>query len=465
MDPYAAPRRQQPWGLIVALAVLVVLAVVVAAVTTVLGVLGARPAPRSGPLAQVTYTGDPGVAGQELLGSMRVKPAPGWRVTLDSVLPNADEPRVTDYVGRIENRAYFVVDDWHAPQGAPGNWVIAVDVTTGALPYPPIALAGNGRTRCFLNGPSRLLCLESVATDDETMLFDGYVLDTDGGTVLTSGPTDLNPFVADGSYKVEQIGDYAVATQKNTGAHGIGDTGEFTWTVPGDYVDALDGSRFPGDPPANVGVISDGDTNRAFSASDGTVLLESAATMRPFIGGFVADSKRGSYDFYDEQGTKIGHFERPRGITTVLSTSGQLPWLTVDLEQSMLFDDHGIPMALLDADSLIRSRVVGDYLFTTPVGGAGNQPQDTVWDRYDLKTGEKTSCHGLPLELTDYVGSDGRVVLGTFRGIGSERLVAVDTGTCREVWTIDEALDTWMIGSTLVQSSANGSEIIELAPS
>ena len=451
--PPAPPRRNATWlivGLVGAVVLVVVLAIAV--------VLIVRPFARSNDVPAVSYSGTLGVPGQHLLAPMAAQPSPGWRLDLKGLLPGSVTPKAESFVGRIEDTGYFVVADYKGGSGLPEMWVLGVDVTSGTPTFPPVRLSGWGEVTCYLNGPRRVLCLQH-AGDDET--FDAYVIDSERGAVLSHAPTRLSPF------DVRQVGDYAVAVQDDTGAHGIGDQAQLTWSVTGTSVllSEVDGRYFPGDPPANVAVLTTDGPDRAFSAVDGTVLVQSDGRIEPFVGGVVVQSQPGTnaFDVYDDHGGVVGHYAAPGRHTAVSTGPGQLPEVALDLDGTqVVLDPRGVPMAVLKTTTLRNSRIIGSALFTTT---DVNPTGETEWEKFDLKTGQRVStCRGLPLGQREYIGSDGNVVIGAF-GLPNESrtLVAVDTDTCGNAWTIDDLADAWSVGYTLVQSRPATGELVGVA--
>lgn len=60
------------------------------------------------------------------------------------------------------------------------------------------------------------------------------MVDTERGTSIFDGPTELRISTCRNHPFVGQSGDYAVATMGGEGAYGVGAQADLTWFVPGD---------------------------------------------------------------------------------------------------------------------------------------------------------------------------------------------------------------------------------------
>jgi hypothetical protein len=456
------------WPLKLVIAVPVVVIAVTIAVTWLVGGRSFSP---SQEYPQINYGGPVGVPGQVLLAPLRSRPVAGWRINLGDALPGTSAPRA-DLFGEIGDTAYFAVVD--APTDrAPQTWALGVDVLTGSVVFPPVAL-GVGAANCFTNGPRRLVCANRLSGNDVQL----WVVDTATGAVLHRGATDLRASPAgDDNPELRQVGDYLVASRKGTGTYGIGDQGQPTWTVPGDgdgsFHSTLRRWDFPGDPPSHLAVTKTGDEYTVFSVVDGTVLAEDLTRMpTPVVGGYLVDDDEYRSNrtlFFDEQGAEVGQYEPPSGFTAVSVTDGQLPVMSVSGtgadDGQVVLTNTGVPTEHIAADSAGRSnRFIGGAVFVSPE--YSDSSPEAVWTKFDLRSGDKTSeCTGLPLAGGDYIGSDGAVVVGVFdrrpRDSANRPVSAFDTTTCEKLWELPSS-PMWAIGRTLVRSTPG--EISSLVP-
>lgn len=432
-------------------------------------------------LEQVSYMGEVGVPGQTLLPSLRQQPVPGWRIDLKSLLPGIAEPQV-EHVGDVGTRGYFTVIPKGQPAGEGRAWLLGVDVAQGVPAFAPVQIDNPAQLKCFLNGPARVLCLNEFYA---TAPAQAWVIDTQAGTVLSHGPSTLN--VAGFGAKagtIAQVGNYAVAYEPANGWHGIGDQGQFTWTITAvdDTITALDPQ--PGMPPNHIGVAKiDKDRSAAFSAVDGKLLRKSSGKLLPVVGGFVERDRENptaryisaSFAFFNEEGQRIGRYHNQDGYPDLLNPgnyrgSTELPVLSLSFsKQVLVLDNRGTPMTVVHVDSQSSPealRFVGGSVYLTESSGTAGK-NAAVSERFDLRTGNRvSSCTGLPVE-DGFIGSDGTVVLGHPKPASDETevpTVAVDSTTCTVLWQIAEPASMWAVGSTLVQSLPRTAELVSLVP-
>ncbi|ORA32556.1 hypothetical protein BST20_24430 [Mycobacterium branderi] len=427
-------------------------------------------------LPPVNYAGRPGVPGQVLLPPLRSQPVRGWRVDVKSMLPADAVVSSIEYFGNVAEKAYFTIEAIERADLPTRTWVLGVDVSSGATVFAPVEIGGD-YADCYVNGPHRVVCLTKIGDiDSGADLGDVWVIDADAGKVIAHGPTDLRPNKGEPPhFEVTQAGDYAIASQYDVGTYGIGDQGQRSWFVAGQGTGLylFPKKDFPGDPPSNLAMTSKGHRPPSvFSVADGTVVAEAIdGWVKLFMGGYVVNRKEDPelFEFYDQRGAKAGQYRTPGHAIATASDVGELPVLTFNLnrrdETQLVFDHRGAPMAVVQTRLTGHAaRFLGPYLYARTTGDPDSP--DAVWDKFDLKTGSRvSSCHGLPLDDTTFVGSDGTIVIGRFyHSAGSDPLIAVDTNTCDVVWQIPHSPPMWTIGKTLVQASPDNAEITSLVP-
>ncbi|MBS9534127.1 hypothetical protein KIH27_11075 [Mycobacterium sp. M1] len=450
--PTPSARSGPRWYWIVG-SVVVALAVVVAGARAFGSFFGAVDIP------PVSYPGKPGVAGQQLLPSMRTKPVTGWTIDINALLPEPGKPgaQFTEYVGSVGDKAYFVLEDLTR---ATDRWLLGVDVVHGRPLFTPVQI-GAGLSTCLTNGPDRVICLSET---DSRNGYEIFVVDADAGRIITNAPTDLKPSIRDESdLTVEQLGAYAVAIGYHGGTHGIGDDGKPTWFVEGD-------DRPSSISPEFAVTQAKGGPTTVFSTADGTVAATVPGHVTPYSGGFLVTDPEHlqGFRFYDERGRVVGQYQPPKGAIAIEESNGKLPWLSFRHggrgETQLIFDGRGTPMVIVQVEmSPNASRFLGANLF---IGNRSARDDPAgVWDKFDLKTGARvSSCPGLPLGHR-FVGSDGAVVIGQFADQSSSApLVAVDSDTCAVLWQIDKPPPMWAVGATLVAAPSGTGTLVSLVP-
>lgn len=470
MAPSGRPpgtRRRWPW---IVAAIVVVVAVAVAAVVLLF--------PRDGGDAEQQAV-PIGVPGQVLLPSLREQPVVGWRVDLAALLPDVQGASLSARVaGHIETRGYFKILAVGDTDSLERQWVVGIDLATGTPLFAPVELGANSGTNCYVNGPQRLVCTSSFGNGDPPL---AWVIDSVTGAVIYTGPTDLKSGISDSDgFKLTQIGDYVVAAKKRVGWYGVGDQGQTTWFVAGlgdEAVDRVQADQFPGDRVANIAATPGTDNSwTVFSSVDGSQLISNhgAGWLSPLVGGgFVVMDRQSpaGFQFYDARGARVGEWRPQEGTSAELAVGAdQLAVVTLsDLGGSsakqVTLTGDGRVMAETNSQSLgYGIRIIGDYMFAA--GADTETDPDTVWNKFDLKTGNPvSSCAALPLARNDFVGSDGTVVLGRQSKPGHPLdgiLRAVDSNTCQTLWQIPNPPEMITIGTTLVQTPRG--EISSLVP-
>jgi hypothetical protein len=118
----------------------------------------------------------------------------------------------------------------------------------------------------------------------------------------------------------------------------------------------------------------------------------------------------------------------------------------------------------------VASRLVGSTLFTKldePFTDI-NEPMIDKWQQYDLRTGAQGKSCAFDM-IADYLGSDGTVgVFEKGNAAVGRRTEARDLATCDELWSIASPAgsfrDVWQVGTTLMQLSDDGKELMSLVP-
>ena len=411
----------------------------------------------------VSYPGTPEAPGP-LLASLREKPVPGWSVDLRELHPEAGSAYI-EYLGATGEHAFFVSETFSRSKDplVRHGWLLGLDVTTGRQLFPAVP-TGDVDSQCYRNGPHRVLCLSKREQGTPGYRYENYVIDADSGRVLNHGPTELVPrFSGGGPWEVQQVGDYAVIAREGDGIHGIGDDGRPSWFSAG-----------TGRVNIAVGGFATVDSGSGhytvLSLADGTVAAPGEGVPYLYADGFAVNERSKHTEtvrFYDRSGAQIGEYRLPKGASAYLGSDGLLPWLTFNLyqddETQLIFDARGVPMVAVRAGAGAQpSKLIGANVYVEPAGSS--DAPTAVWPKYSLRTGERVSaCAGLP--LSDYIGSDGTVVLGRLRtDAASGPAIAVDTNTCTTLWQIDEPSPMWAIGSTLVTAPMHGTTISALVP-
>jgi hypothetical protein len=145
-----------------------------------------------------------------LASSMREQPVPGWTTTVAELgLPLGTVVRPVDHIGDLG--IYLGITD-------EGWWLFGLNVTSGKRSFGPVRLGAAGNATnfsCFVNGPPLVLCVRQAA--DPGAPSAAWVIDTDSGRMVFDGPTDLQVAQDEGRPRLEQIGDYTIATMTGKG--------------------------------------------------------------------------------------------------------------------------------------------------------------------------------------------------------------------------------------------------------
>lgn len=326
--------------------------------------------------------------------------------------------------------------------------------------------------KCLLNGPDALLCLRDDPQNDTAM-----VIDSRSGAVTYAGPTDLRTMP--GTLTVRQVGTYAVAVTQHQGVYGIGPRAETTWFVPGEG--KVDYSSMPGGGGAGPDLLTQtvrkqrSSTDVLFSARSGALVVpqtndgDEVHDVMVYPGGFaariVSSDRDDRVDFFDETGRRTGaQLEDASLIPDALD----LPVIRTLTDEWAIYSATGESLLEMPGPIPVATRLVGSTLFAKfdePFTDV-HEPMIDKWRQYDLRTGAQGKSCAFDMG-TDYLGSDGTV--GVFEkgtpavGLTTE---AHDLATCDELWSIASPAgslrDVWQVGTTLVQLSDDGKELMSL---
>ncbi|MDT5110779.1 MAG: hypothetical protein QOK33_4513 [Mycobacterium sp.] len=382
-----------------------------------------------------------------LTSSMRKQPVPGWQISAEQLgLPPGGVPKL---IGNVGDRGIFL--------GITGTgwWLAGVDVATGKRLFPAVELGRPDDAlgfNCFVNGPKMVLCIREDR--DPAKPARAWVVDTDHGSTIFDGPTELRIPPFDNHPTVEQRGDYAVATVSGEGVHGVGPHAELTWFVPG-------GGHLSGEKdwehdaaPQSLAAQDGGPSSSTyvvFSLADGTAVkpqvpqgvLLSQAIIYP--GGFGYEySVNGEFSstqvrFFDDTGKALG---QPDFKGTILTGSRDVPMVTTPSKDVVLTLD-GHELLELAATPGLEARLVGQRLFVT---GGGD---DRHWRQYDLQSGATEKTCDIEGIGSYYIASDGEVAV--LMGDDSAA-VGYDLATCDKLWSIPSSVqDVWRVNTTLIE--------------
>jgi hypothetical protein len=408
------------------------------------------------------------------LQSMREMPVTGWRTaTSDLGLPpdalfvtGPTAAQSSPLVGFVGNRSYFLATGTRTASW----WLVGLDTRTGEALFPPVSLASDTTYRpdCYLNGPSSVLCVRPGGSAHVA-----WIIDTLSGGVLFHGPTSLTQ--QPGHNSVEQVGIYAVASQKGQGAFGVGNRSQTTWMVGGNG-EVNQGYRAQSDlgEPA-LGTQNTGGAATArktvFRLSDGKVLSPESFSENQgldaaiYPGGFavevspagrLADPDR--VVFFDPEGRQIGHVDTTGSLAT---DSRNLPMI-VTTQGTTVYTVRGDPLAHISSDGAAPDTVLIGSRLMVNLGGGATSPE---WTQFDLQTGSQgPTCQ---VNFSNYLGTDGAVAVLRILDPASGRIAkAVDLANCQTLWTLqarpDSHAQVWRVNSTLVQVSDDGTELVSL---
>lgn len=389
---------------------------------------------------------------QDLLSApMSQAPVPGWTITAESLGLPPDA--VMRPVGDVGDEGIFQAvagDSW---------WLFGLNVATGEKTFDPIRLGSLGGSvdfDCFLSAPPSVLCVRQPP--NLSLPSSASVVDTSTGAVTFDGPTPLR--IAAGEYqpRLEQIGDYVIATVSGEGVHGVGSRAELTWFVPGDGTlptQFTEPDR--GSPVSTLAVQGSGEAaSVVFSVVDGAVIepdLPDGAEMKRAVvypGGFgyeyhpAGDVTKDRVAFFDDTGAKLS---TPDTDGTLESGSVDLPMVRTKTSRVVFTLDGLQLLDLGPALPAAEARLIGSKFYVSASSDGRN------WQQYDLASGAAgQTCEGDALGY-QFIGSDGEVAVASAPDVLAQ---GVDLSTCEVLWSlpgseVNVAKDLWSVNTTLVQ--------------
>lgn len=446
-------RGARRWWLVVA-----VLLATAAALAAVIGLRSTRSGqPQAAP--PLVAPQPLGLPKQLLLSTpMREQPVIGWRVTASELgLPAGTVFRP---VGNVADRGYFlgITDE--------GWWIVGLEVTNGRRLFAPVWLGRSEQAldfNCFVNGPTMLLCIRSGGDAPRR----AWVVNTENGSLVFDGATDLQLESAENQHKVMQVGDHVVVAVVGEGVHGVGPHAELTWFVPGSGL--LDQPvEWPSDLGPSTLAAQQGfeGPDVILSVVDGTVVTPSTragsevgdAVVYP--GGFgysyrEPGDNQDQVEFFDQSGRALSNSPLT-GL--LLRTSSDVP--IVETESQL--DVHALDgRRLLEIPKPVLqpyARLIGTSLFVT------SDERQRSWQQYDLRTGTM----GRTCDIEDlgygYIASDGAVALLAGRRTPAH---AIDLTTCDELWSLPGYPDgtvqeVWRVNTMLLGRADD--ELFALVP-
>jgi len=325
---------------------------------------------------------------------------------------------------------------------------------------------------CYQNGPAAAVCVTATDPTIGNHLVVS-VLDLDRGTTTFTGPTDFNSFgtlhvgssLPSGSHpRLIRVGNYRgesrlVASVEDKGVYGVGPHADLTWFAPGNgQVLVPNDLQVTNTPPLTLAVGGPTDSDpkfRVFSVIDGTDLTPTAPPHTVLKRAIVYN---GGYAYqYEEGNTSAG--------VLFYDTTGQLVARQHADHYPVLLDNAAMPI-ILDAGTFRVYTATGRLLASIPADSAYtyspsfqaigtklfawlNYSNGEHWQQRDLLTGKpQNTC---AINLSDYIGSDGRIVL-TDNDAGM--MIASEMSTCHTLWKIP--IRDWIIeqvGTTLIRES------------
>jgi hypothetical protein len=397
-------------------------------------------------------TTEPELPSQALLSSsMRQQPVPGWTVTVSELdLPPGTVVRPVANVG---DRGIFlgITDE--------GWWLIGLDVTSGRRIFGPVQLGPKDDAtdfNCYVNGPPNVLCIRQGP--DQSVPSTAWIIDTNSGTKVFDGPSDLRLARVEGQPKVEQVGDHVIAGIDGKGVYGVGVRGDLTWFVPGNGMLTAQFTKSVRDVESSPLAVqgSGGAADVIFSVINGAVVKPAVPQDfqlgRAFVypGGFAyqytptGDIFDDRVALFDDTGRRLDD-QSLRG--TLDGGSRDLPLLSARAGRTLLTIGGRHLLELPPSLPPVDARLIGSRYF---IAADANHSQ---WQQFDLATrAAGKTCEGHSLGY-DYIASDGDVAVAT-----DDRLSAkgIDLATCDVLWSTpgprpDEAIEVWKMNTTLIQ--------------
>lgn len=394
-----------------------------------------------------------------LTSSMRQQPVRGWSLTVSELgLPPGTDIRP---VGSMEDRGVFLGisnDGW---------WLLGIDVDNGRRLFGPLRLgSAEGATdfKCFVNAPPDVLCVRQMS--DLAAPATAWVVNTSTGKLRYEGPTDVRVAAAQGRPRLEQVGNYAVATIEGKGMYGVGPHGEVTWFVPGNGILPAQFATWARDAsPSTLAVQNSGGVaDVVFSVADGRV-VKPAVPQDVQLGQAVVYTDGFGYEytttsdmservaFFDDTGKKLSEPE-PGG--TLETRSVDLPTVGSPVNDRIFTIDGRQLLALPPSIPSPNARLIGSRFYIA------TDADHRQWQQFDLKTGEAgKTCDGDELGFS-YIASDGQVGVALGKNSPAQ---GIDLATCETLWSLpgpteSEVKEVWKVHTSLLERS--GDELFSL---
>lgn len=339
-----------------------------------------------------------------------------------------------------------------------GWWLLGLDVATGERLFGPVRLStadDAAAFNCFVNGPPNVLCVRQAG--DPAVPATAWVIDTESGALSFEGPAEVQVAPGLDQPRLEQVGDFAVATVTGRGIHGVGARGELTWFVPGDGILPTQFTTPDRDiAESTLAVQGAGVADVVFSVADGGIVWPELpqdvqlgqAVVYPGGFGYEYTSHEGADQvaFFDDSGQKLSE---PESGGTLETRSLDVPMVGADMNDRVFTLGGRQLLRIPPSIPMPWARLIGSRLFVA--NDSGNE----LWQQFDLHTGEAgKTCEGESLGVY-YIASDGEVAVASGDGSLAQ---AVDLTTCETLWSIPgsepgEAREVWKVDATLVQRS------------
>jgi hypothetical protein len=384
-----------------------------------------------------------------LTESMREQPVPGW--TAASTALGLPPGAVVKPVNNIGDHGIFLgIADGQ-------RWLFGLDVTSGEQLFGPVQLGTGGDGSgfgCVVNGPPAVLCIRQ--SRDLAAPSRAWVVDADSGEMIFDGTTEVRISRQDGRPKLDRIGDHAIATVTGKGIYGVGPHGELTWFVPGDGILTAQFAGWNRDTvPSELAVQNSGAVaDVVFSVVDGRVVKPSVpeglslerAMVYPRGVGYeytAADGRRG-VTFFDDAGQALGNLAQRGALET---RSADLPTVVTESHDRVMTLDGRTLVELPATLPAVEARLIGTRLFLA------NDPNHTMWQQFDLRTGDAGAVCETDALGFYFIASDGEVAVALNDDTPAR---AVDLATCEVLWSMprpgpDEAVEVWKVGSALIR--------------
>lgn len=340
-----------------------------------------------------------------------------------------------------------------------GWWLVGIDVAVGRRLFAPVRLGSAENASgidCFVNGPAMVLCIRQ--NRDPNTLDRTWVVNTENGTLIFDGLTDLRLPPTHNRPQLSQVGDYVIAEVTGEGIHGVGPHGELTWFVAGNGVlSAAVYAQWSRDVAPQALAVQHGGRpgDAVFSVVDGKVVKPSLPDGQQ-LGSAIAYPNGFGYDytsssdkldrvaFFDNSGKLLS---RPEIAGTLVTGSLDVPMVETESKDVVVTLSGRTLLEIPKSELMPYARLIGTKLFVTSDESHRN------WQQYDLRTGASgKTCHTEALGFS-YIASDGKVAISIGERTPAQ---ATDLETCDTLWSVPGSTqntvnEVWKVNTTLVQ--------------